>query len=237
MLQSVSLKKLVSQSQILDLDDTFLFLFSVWNLGQGNVVKFSLRDQRQSILNIIAFWACFRTNSIKKKCCTCLVSLGYTATDRINIAECLNAHFYMAFLKGNICRLHDRCYFIPWIWMQHIASTDYTYGMYHFKFLLWYFIVNEESGTCIVLFRAYRGQHWKGKQKKKNQKKGMKEIAIRICLPPDSRTCPSISCCIFNKHNFFYKEQNALAFNWDMCCHLALCLQLIIFHCVKLARL
>ena len=29
----------------------------------------------------------------------------------------------------------------------------------------------------------------------------------------------------------FYKEKKALAFNQDMCCHLALCLQLILFHC------
>ncbi len=32
---------------------------------------------------------------------------------------------------------------------------------------------------------------------------------------------PSISCCVLNQHNF-YQIQNALAFNRDMCCHLAL---------------
>ncbi len=40
----------------------------------------------------------------------------------------------------------------------------------------------------------------------------------------------SLSCCIFNNHNFFYQEPNGLAFNQDMCCHLALSLRLIIFH-------
>ncbi len=30
--------------------------------------------------------------------------------------------------------------------------------------------------------------------------------------------------------NFFCKEKKALAFNGDRCCHLVLCLQLILFH-------
>jgi hypothetical protein len=41
---------------------------------------------------------------------------------------------------------------------------------------------------------------------------------------------PSISCCVLNHHNIFYQTQNALAFNWDMCYHLALCLRLLPFH-------
>ncbi len=44
---------------------------------------------------------------------------------------------------------------------------------------------------------------------------------------------PSISCCVLNPHNLFYQIQNALAFNQDMCCHLALCLWLLPFHCLK----
>ncbi len=43
---------------------------------------------------------------------------------------------------------------------------------------------------------------------------------------------PSISCCILNHHNLFYQIQNVLAFDWDTCCHLALCLQLIPFYCI-----
>jgi hypothetical protein len=35
---------------------------------------------------------------------------------------------------------------------------------------------------------------------------------------------------VFYNHNFFYQYQNALSFNWDMCCHLMLCFWLIIFH-------
>ncbi len=42
---------------------------------------------------------------------------------------------------------------------------------------------------------------------------------------------PHISCCVLNHHNLFYQIQNALAFNWDTCCHIALCLQLLPFHC------
>ncbi len=41
---------------------------------------------------------------------------------------------------------------------------------------------------------------------------------------------PSISCCVLNHHNLFYQIQNALAFNWDKCCHLVPCLQLLPFH-------
>jgi hypothetical protein len=41
---------------------------------------------------------------------------------------------------------------------------------------------------------------------------------------------PSISSCVLNHHNLFYQIQNALAFNRDTCCHLALCLWLLPFH-------
>jgi hypothetical protein len=43
---------------------------------------------------------------------------------------------------------------------------------------------------------------------------------------------PSISCRVLNHHNLFYQIQNALAFNWDTCCLLALCLQLLPFHSI-----
>ncbi len=41
---------------------------------------------------------------------------------------------------------------------------------------------------------------------------------------------PSISCCVLNHPNLSYQIHNALTFNWDMCCHLALCLRLLPFH-------
>ncbi len=41
---------------------------------------------------------------------------------------------------------------------------------------------------------------------------------------------PSISCCVLNHNNIFYQIQDALALNWDTCCHLVLCLQLLPFH-------
>ncbi len=44
---------------------------------------------------------------------------------------------------------------------------------------------------------------------------------------------PSISCCVLNHHNLFYQIQNALPFNRDTCCHLALCLRLLPFHWLK----
>ncbi len=46
---------------------------------------------------------------------------------------------------------------------------------------------------------------------------------------------PSISCCVLNHHDLFYQIHNALAFNRDTCCHLALSLQLLPFHCIALA--
>ncbi len=44
---------------------------------------------------------------------------------------------------------------------------------------------------------------------------------------------PSIRCCVLNHHDLFCQIQNALAFNWDRCCHLALCLQLLPFNCLN----
>jgi hypothetical protein len=41
---------------------------------------------------------------------------------------------------------------------------------------------------------------------------------------------PNISCCVFSNYDFFYQELNELAFNWDTCCHLVICLQLIASH-------
>ncbi len=41
---------------------------------------------------------------------------------------------------------------------------------------------------------------------------------------------PSISGCISNNYNFFYKEKKALAFYQDKCCYLVLCLWLILFY-------
>jgi len=52
---------------------------------------------------------------------------------------------------------------------------------------------------------------------------------MRPCHPPDPPV-PSISCCVLNHHNLFYQMQNALAFNQDTWCHLALCLWLLPFH-------
>ncbi len=49
---------------------------------------------------------------------------------------------------------------------------------------------------------------------------------MRLCHPQMAVPVPSRRCCVLNHHNLFYPIQNALAFNWDTCCHLALCLQM-----------
>ncbi len=51
-----------------------------------------------------------------------------------------------------------------------------------------------------------------------------------LCHPPDGSTSPKYKLLCFKHHNLFYQIQNALAFNRDICCHLALCLQLLPFH-------
>ncbi len=53
---------------------------------------------------------------------------------------------------------------------------------------------------------------------------------MRLCHPPDGSTSPKYKLLCFIKTKKNCKEKNALAFNWDRCCHLVLCLRLIPFH-------
>jgi hypothetical protein len=62
-----------------------------------------------------------------------------------------------------------------------------------------------------------------------------KPVLMRLCHPQDGGTSPKYKCYVLNHHNLFDQIQNALAFNWDMWCHLALCLWLLPFHCLSLA--
>jgi hypothetical protein len=41
---------------------------------------------------------------------------------------------------------------------------------------------------------------------------------------------PKYKLLHFLKTIYFYKDKKVLAFNWDRCCNLALCLWLILFH-------
>ncbi len=50
--------------------------------------------------------------------------------------------------------------------------------------------------------------------------------------PLDGVTNPKHKLLHFLTTKFFCKENKALAFNRDRCCHLVLCLQLILFHCI-----
>jgi hypothetical protein len=65
--------------------------------------------------------------------------------------------------------------------------------------------------------------------KPKKKKKSMKTSQMRLCHPPDGSTSPQYKLLCFITTKKICKE-NALAFNWDRCCHLVLCLQLIPFH-------
>jgi hypothetical protein len=54
-----------------------------------------------------------------------------------------------------------------------------------------------------------------------------------LCHPPDGSTSPKDKLLGFKPPQLI---QNALVFNWDMCCHLALCLQLLPFHSRNMQR-
>ncbi len=53
---------------------------------------------------------------------------------------------------------------------------------------------------------------------------------MRLCHPPDGSTSPKYKLLCFITTTKICKVKNALAFNWDRCCHLGLCLRLIPFH-------
>ncbi len=55
-------------------------------------------------------------------------------------------------------------------------------------------------------------------------------LLMRLCQPPDGSTSPKYKLLCFITTKKLCKEKNALAFNWDRCCHLVLCLRLIPFH-------
>ncbi len=52
---------------------------------------------------------------------------------------------------------------------------------------------------------------------------------MRLCHPPDGSTSPKYKLLCFITTKKICKEKNALAFNWNGCCHLVLCLRLIPF--------
>jgi hypothetical protein len=61
-------------------------------------------------------------------------------------------------------------------------------------------------------------------------------ISIGLYHPLDGVTIPKYKLLCFLSFlitEFFCKEEKALAFNRDRCCHLVLSLQLILFHCVQ----
>ncbi len=76
---------------------------------------------------------------------------------------------------------------------------------------------------------AYSAQH----------KSEQKEIVLRIGLhhPLDGITNPKYKLLHFIQLTFFSKKNRALGFNQDRCCHQALCLRLILFHCHKILQI
>ena len=65
-------------------------------------------------------------------------------------------------------------------------------------------------------------------------------LAIFFCLiglyqPLDGLNNPKYKLCFIQPTNFFCKEKKALAFNRDRCCHVALCLRLILFYYIAIS--
>ncbi len=54
---------------------------------------------------------------------------------------------------------------------------------------------------------------------------------MRLHHPLNGVTNPKYKLSHFLTANIFLQTEKALAFNRDRCCHLAFCLQLILFHC------
>jgi len=54
--------------------------------------------------------------------------------------------------------------------------------------------------------------------------------AIGLHHPLDGVTNPEYKLLRFMQLNFLLREEGTIAFNRDRCCHLVLCLQLILFH-------
>ena len=54
-----------------------------------------------------------------------------------------------------------------------------------------------------------------------------KNDQLRLQLLAGGSTFPYIACCVLIRKNKFSTSQNNLAFIWDMCCHLTMCLHLM----------
>jgi hypothetical protein len=64
-----------------------------------------------------------------------------------------------------------------------------------------------------------------------------RDMTIGLHHPLDGVTNPEYKLLHFIQITIFCKEKKALPFNRDGCCHLALCLWLILFHCNRLVKL
>jgi hypothetical protein len=51
--------------------------------------------------------------------------------------------------------------------------------------------------------------------------------------PLDGVTNPKYKLLHFLTTKYFLQREEGTSFNWDRCCHLVFCLQLILFHCLN----
>ncbi len=66
---------------------------------------------------------------------------------------------------------------------------------------------------------------------------GCWSILTGLYHPPDGVTNPEYKLLRFIQlTKLVCKKKRAPAFNWDRCCHLVLCLQVILFHCTYVSN-
>ncbi len=115
--------------------------------------------------------------------------------------------------------------FFNWLnWKLFWTTFSPPRGMARQELLAMAALLQEWQGPMAALLQEWQGPgntNWR-------RRLSTVDLPMRLCHPPVA--VPSISCCVLNHHNLFYQIQNALAFNQDMCCHLALCLWLLPFH-------
>ncbi len=99
-----------------------------------------------------------------------------------------------------------------------------NFTMWYIWHNLYWWIVNFSKIYSSVLFFTFEScSFWHNLQY--NVVYTIGSITHQIVLP-----IPSISCSVSKQQKKICKEKKAQAFYWDKCCHLAICLWLILFH-------
>ncbi len=128
------------------------------------------------------------------------------------------------FTRINHCKfLHHKSHLKPFLsYLPWIVRREHFSIIFNVKQCTLYLIKYGNKNISLVI-----ANFWKNSNKHKCEfcfawyfKWGY--VTHQMAVP-----VPSISSCVLNHHNLFYQIHKAPAFNWDTCCHLALCLWLL----------